>query len=1279
MNDKARSSSFLGEVMFNCTVLVKSLVLFCAISSFTFVHANNNQFDFTLSHQATSLAETKLVKLSPNQRYLYAAGEHLTVYDRQLNVIQELGSLEGSALDLMISPSGSFLYLVGQEGVWIYQRNIDNGKLNLTQTLLNNGIETDGFTDAKQIEVSQDGASLYLPSYNGQSLQVLSKGGVGVFETDSALTSPEWSSFTGAAMSPDGQFLYISQDTSPSNIYTFAIDTAAGNIKLRHTLSNDKYSQLQNIEISETGSQLVATSTSSGAIYIFDRDEETGALIQNTVIDDFVATAQGDDDSALSIASAELFNRTSVAITFNQQVEQDTAEDISNYQLNRRGKILSATLQADSETVVLLTSRLGINRDYLLSVSHLAMNSEVKLRLDKNQSSFQQGTNGYTGMKDTWVGNGMPGVPMGAIDASLRLDRKDDFVGNTAALLQWDLSEIPDSAIITGARVDLFVFNPTVARVRVWESNIAWSDKTANWKNIKPYKNQGARVGAFSPSSSGWQTVSLNKAGRTMVQDWVRDNKPNNGLMLRSIKSTDGLEVYSSIHYEPVIRPKLLVTYLTSSVEVLETEHITLPSGVPTQAEFNHDASKIYVLGDDFVSVFVKTATNDLYQYNNSIVNGAANVELQNLRDLEISSNNRDIYLSAQQPSRVIHLVHLDIAVATDSDNDGIEDLLDAFPNDPNEWSDLDGDGIGSVADLDNDDDGMSDLDEIALGRDPNLKSDGTVIPSIPGAPVLTLEETHVNGEYSISFNAAADVDETLDYRLFEKVGTAEWQWIKTLSKAAGDQPPYSYAVTDKPTGEYHYRGHICLAQQCSANSDVVSVNVIVDSSVPSNLPRLDASSITKMNLADLDVGDSFLNGQIMGAFKVGGDYTQGRIAFNPDGNNGQGSLFVSGHAHHFSIQEVAVPITLKSISELKSDPFNSSHYAKTLQPAVRFLNKLDESSGWRWPGAEPNDFTYQSLQYYKGKLFAHAAIYYDGNGTDKETTFRVENPSDLAGSHVVSGLKLQGAQHLTTWTSPVPESWKPVLKTDYVMGSGLGLAIMKRLSAGPSLFTVDYQDLLTAKSGDAISTVAHLDYFENNTLNRDYLNYGGVSGGVNNDLHTMQSAVGYGFIVPGTRTYAVLGSSAGHTASSQVPDYIVGSITDTANKNGTIFYKLHADPRFVNENGGISNGYDTYHQWDKGAYYWLYDMNEILASGETYEPRPYDYGYFRNFFSPVGKSNQVGQDGAYGPSGVSNPIKNGTWDEENKHLYLSLPEVQKHSDGYSSETTIVVIDYSGK
>ncbi|MDB2399923.1 S8 family serine peptidase [Porticoccaceae bacterium] len=71
-------------------------------------------------------------------------------------------------------------------------------------------------------------------------------------------------------------------------------------------------------------------------------------------------------------------------------------------------------------------------------------------------------------------------------------------------------------------------------------------------------------------------------------------------------------------------------------------------------------------------------------------------------------SNNTALSGSAESPYKV----YVSLPSDTDTDGDGVSNAEDAFPYDPNESSDLDGDGAGDNADPDDDGDGVFDGDD---------------------------------------------------------------------------------------------------------------------------------------------------------------------------------------------------------------------------------------------------------------------------------------------------------------------------------------------------------------------------------------------------------------------------------------------------------------------------------------------------------------------------------------------------------------------------------------
>lgn len=140
-----------------------------------------------------------------------------------------------------------------------------------------------------------------------------------------------------------------------------------------------------------------------------------------------------------------------------------------------------------------------------------------------------------------------------------------------------------------------------------------------------------------------------------------------------------------------------------------------------------------------------------------------------------------------------------------DSDGDGVPDDQDAFPLDPTETIDTDGDGLGNNVDPDDDNDGISDTWEISNGSDPlkadassDLNGDGvsnldqylsernsiqTDANFSPDAPVLISP-----ADYDlVSLSPTLQVDEFYDPDVGDVHAETEWQiiWIlKNNSKS---------------------------------------------------------------------------------------------------------------------------------------------------------------------------------------------------------------------------------------------------------------------------------------------------------------------------------------------------------------------------------------------------------------------------------------------------------------------------------------------------------------
>ncbi len=401
------------------------------------------------------------------------------------------------------------------------------------------------------------------------------------------------------------------------------------------------------------------------------------------------------------------------------------------------------------------------------------------------------------------------------------------------------------------------------------------------------------------------------------------------------------------------------------------------------------------------------------------------------------------------------------------------------------------------------------------------------------------------------------------------------------------------------------------------------------------------ASLFAQQNLPLFQIGDL----EYQGAFAIpstgpsdqlSANYSTGTIAYN----SANGSLFLSGFQNDGVIAEFSIP------------QLNSTKTDATALTKATFLQDFRPILNAAPTGNPQNIDRINGMALINGKLIVNALEYYD-NDFDTHTTLVVENPSNIANSAVNGYYSLGGAAHAAGWISAIPSEWQSSLGGSYISGNSSRYSINGRLPMGITAFAFNPSNISGASG--AVATTTLLDFSLANPLYAQYeddgyveANYNLIQGNPNlpsghtandaniiagsNDLWTEESQANYGFIVPGTRTYLTIGSSAGH--------------------NSGIGYKPSQDNDPTRQECPGPCSYDSNDYYN---YYWLWDVNDLVdvrnGVKAPHDVRPYDYGVFEELFrtnvNPLPADLQV--------------ISGGTFDAGNGILYLSI------SDGAST------------
>ena len=350
-------------------------------------------------------------------------------------------------------------------------------------------------------------------------------------------------------------------------------------------------------------------------------------------------------------------------------------------------------------------------------------------------------------------------------------------------------------------------------------------------------------------------------------------------------------------------------------------------------------------------------------------------------------------------------------------------------------------------------------------------------------------------------------------------------------------------------------------------------------------------------------------------------NYAVGILGFNPEKH----SLFIAGHAHHNAIAEYPIPepgmqTVVSELPETGSPLQNFVSVLDVITPSV-----VDRVTGMLW---------------HKGSLIVNAEVWYDAAGTNVDTTLVISDANNIAGS-IEGYYQLEGTAHSAGYMGEIPDNFQNKFSSSqYYTGWSSVYSVVSRYSVGPSLWAFDPTDLITgdASANPQIEATPYMNFGYPETMGDRALEWAqqGTPGPFPpaSKLWNPLSKGIYGFFIPGTKTYAVIGSTAGLISG--------------------IGYKA------VQQDGTVCGGPCAYIPDDYYNYYWLFDVDEILNSNELYEPRPYAYGVWDLPFDNFGVNQIIGATldsaGKTLYIAIENAGQVGTYDRPPLVLTYSLP-----------------------
>ncbi len=182
-------------------------------------------------------------------------------------------------------------------------------------------------------------------------------------------------------------------------------------------------------------------------------------------------------------------------------------------------------------------------------------------------STFQQGSNGYSGTTDTSI-NSSSQTQTNGLGATLTVGAVPEY----AALFRWDLSASGITAAnVQSASITLNITKAATGTYNLYALDTSWNANQASWINAKtrlPWETPGAKgiddslttvLGTLTNPGLGTATINLNSDAIALLKNWLNGPTTNFGLILRAATGSGQITFDSSEAATIANRPKLSI------------------------------------------------------------------------------------------------------------------------------------------------------------------------------------------------------------------------------------------------------------------------------------------------------------------------------------------------------------------------------------------------------------------------------------------------------------------------------------------------------------------------------------------------------------------------------------------------------------------------------------------------------------------------------------------------------------------------------------------------